>query len=311
MSKFYFCVDVGGTNLKAGAVKKDGTIICTKYASTSAKLSEKSLAQSIMDLINGLCVDGKLSFADALGIGIGLPGLIDTANGVLRFSGNLKLKNYPIVGELQKLTTLPIKIANDADVGALAELKKGAGKNFENFIMLVVGTGIGGAIVAGKKLLASDYSGEIGHMKVLSDTQIKCSCGEVGCYETLASTSALVRDTKLAMQENPSSKLWEYYTPETVTGKTVFEMQDDETAKAVLGKFIARLGDGIVTLVNVFKPDAIIIGGAISNQKRKLLDPLETYVNNHIFARHAGFKVKIVPAEMTGDAGIVGARYLF
>lgn len=311
MNGFYFCVDVGGTNLKAGAVRKNGTIICRKYLGTSSELSKKSLARSIMDLLIGLAAENNLNFNDALGIGIGLPGLIDTKNGILKFSGNLKLKNYEIVEELKKLTSLEVRIANDADVGALAELKKGAGRNYDNFIMIVVGTGIGGSIVAGKKLLASDYSGEIGHMKFSSDKNYKCSCGEIGCYETLASTSALVRDTKQAMLDNPSSKLWEEYTPETVTGKTVFEIQDDEIAKDVLDTFISRLGDGIVSLVNAFKPDAIILGGAISNQKRKLLDPLEAYVNKHIFARHAGFKVKIVPAEMTGDAGIVGARYLF
>ena len=311
MSKFYFCVDVGGTNLKAGAVLGDGTLICTKYTSTHAALGGTSLAQSIMNLLLDMANENNLDFKDALGIGVGLPGLVDTKNGILKFAVNLKLKDYPIVSELKKLTSLDVRVANDADVGALAELYKGAGKNLKNFIMLVVGTGIGGAIIIDGKLPSNDYAGEIGHMKLDSSATYKCSCGERGCYETIASTSALVRDTKQAMIENPTSKLWEKYTPETVTGKSVFDVQNDETAERVLNKFIENLGNGIIGLVNVFLPDMVIIGGAISNQKKKLLEPLETYVNQHIIARHAGFKVKIVPAEMTGDAGIVGARYLF
>lgn len=311
MSKFYFSFDVGGTSIKAGIVSKDGVILASKSVPTKKSLKTNSLASTIVTLSNEILSENNLRLSDALGIGVGLPGLVDTKNGVLKFSGNLGLKDYKIAEELKSLINLPVKVANDADISTLAELYAGAGKDFSSFIMLTVGTGIGGGLVLDGHLIASDYSGEIGHMKVAGENALKCTCGECGCYETIASTSALVSQTADAMRKNPDSKMWEKYTPETVTGKTVFEFSNDKTAKQVLKQFIQNLGDGIVSLVNVFKPDAIIIGGAISNQKEKLLFPLEEYVNKHIFARRAGFSVKILPAKETGESGILGARFLF
>ena len=309
---YYFAFDVGGTFLKAGIVDESGKILFSQKLKTKPD-EPNFLANSIIKLANELSKSSGLSVQNSAGIGIGLPGLIDSKNGVLRFSGNLKLQNYPLKNELQKVFSVPIKIANDADVATLAEMHFGAGQNISNFIMVTVGTGIGGDVVIGGKLITdhSDYSGEIGHIKV-TEKKIKCTCGEFGCYEALASTMALVRETKNAMKKHPESKMWSAYNLENVSGKTVFEFKDiDQTAKEVFDKFIEHLASGLVSLVNIFKPDVIIIGGAISNQKSKLTVPLEEYVNSHIYAKHIGFKVKIKTATKTNDAGILGGRCLF
>ena len=311
MNKFYLTVDVGGTFIKFGAISEDGKILCSTKTETKFALKSKTLAETIAFNLKELCKQNDLNLNDSLGIGIGLPGLIDTKNGILIFSGNLKLENYKLLGELKKLISLPIKIENDANVASLAELKIGSGKGLKNFVMLVIGTGVGCSIIINGELLQSDFSGEIGHMKITQSKPLLCTCGEKGCFETVASTTALVRQTKLAMKKNPNSKMWSKYNLKTVCGKTPFEFEDDETAKAVLENYIKNLGDGIVNIVNILKPEAIIVGGAISNQREKLLVPLESYVNNHIFTKIAGFKVKIIPAKFTGDAGIIGAKYLF
>jgi glucokinase len=267
----------------------------------------------IKKLIDLLEKESNLKIENASGLGIGLPGLVDIQNGVLGFSGNLKLKNYALKSELEKFVHIPIKIANDADVATLAEAYFGAGKNYSNFIMATIGTGIGGGIVISKKLISENapYAGEIGHIKV-TDKKVKCSCGEYGCFEAVASTKALVSMTAETMKKHKNSAMWQAYSPETVSGKTVFEFKDtDPVAKEVFDKFIKNLGDGLVSLANIFMPEAIVLGGAISNQKKALVEPLDAYVNAHIYAKNIGKKIPIISAKHTGNAGILGGRCLF
>ena len=312
MKKYYYSVDVGGTFIKAGIVDKDGTVICSDSLKT-VPAGTNYLAESIIILLEKLEKSSGYKLDKAAGVGIGLPGLIDCTNGFLKFSGNLKLRNYPLKAELEKKIKAPIKIANDADIATLAEQFYGAGAGHDNFIMITIGTGIGGGIVCGGKILSEyvNYCGEVGHIK-LTRSKVKCSCGDEGCWEALASTKALVEATSKAMVKNPESKMWKSYTPDMANGKTVFEyMDEDETAKKVFDDYICNLGDGIVSLVNIFVPEVIVVGGAISAQKSKLTAPLEEYVNKHIYAKNVDHKVKIVTAKYTGNAGIIGGKCLF
>ena len=140
----------------------------------------------------------------------------------------------------------------------------------------------------------------------------ECTCGDKNCFEALASTKALVSLTKQAMQNNPESKMWSKYNLSNVDGRTVFEfLKTDKTAKEVFNTYITNLGNGIVSLHNIFCPEAIIIGGAISNQKDIILPPLTKYVNNHIYVKNIDYKANIIPAELRGEAGILGAKCLF
>lgn len=311
MNKFYFCFDVGGTDIKAGIINHNGNVICKDKIPTKESLKTNNLGKAIVDFASRLANENGYKFSKASGIGVGLPGLVDSKNGILKYAGNLKIKDYNIIEDIKNYTSLPVKIANDADLCALAELKNGVGQNYNSFVMIAVGTGIGAGIVIDGKIIPCNFSGELGHMKMTNNKNTKCHCGEYGCYETLASTKALIAQTKEAMKENPKSKMWTAYNLETVNGKTAFEFSNDATAKKVLNNFIKNLGDGIVNIVNVITPEVIILSGAISNQKDKLIAPLEEYVNKHIFARLADFKIKIIPATKTSDAGIIGARYLF
>ena len=313
MNKYYYCIDIGGTTIKGGIVDLKNKIVCNDQVDTIVSDEPNYLANSIMSLIEKLEQSSGLSVSSCAGIAVGAPGLIDSINGVIKYSGNLKLKDYPLKNELEKLTKVQVKVANDADVATLAELKFGAGKNYKNFVMLTLGTGIGGGIVVDGHLLGknSPYSGEIGHIKTTT-TNIKCSCGDINCYEAIASTNALVKQTRTAMQENPESKMWSKYNLKTVCGKTVFDFLDtDKTARMVFDEYIKNLGNGIVSLINIFMPEAIIIGGSVSNQKDVLIKPLETYVNKHIYAKNINFKVDIITAEQTGSAGVLGGKCLF
>lgn len=304
MEKFYFGFDVGGTNIKAGVISWDNRILFSKTSQTNLEIS---LAQNIFSFFSEFEKQG-FALADAEGIGIGVPGWVDEKQGVIKFSGNLKLKDYPLKQELlEQIGNKDIKIFNDAYTATLAEKNLGSGKGFDNFLMLTIGTGIGGGIVLNGEVLTN--SCELGHMKV-TDSPIMCSCGERGCFEAVASTKALISMTREAMLKNKNSKMWESNNENTISGKTVFENMNDFVAREVFEKYIQNLGEGIVSLINVLQPEAVILSGAITKQAEILTAPLEKFVNEHTFGKNAGRFVKILSSNLC-EAGLLGTKQLF
>lgn len=311
--EYYYSIDVGGTDIKAGVVTKDGRILSTVKIPTNARSLKFDLATSILNACEKLEVFSSFRLSDAQGLGIALPGLVDFERGVLRHSGNLRVVNYALVSKLEKNIKIPIKIGNDADVCTLAELHFGAGKKYANFVLVVVGTGIGGGVVINHKALSEfcNYSCEIGHMK-MTDQNILCTCGKMGCFEAMASARALTNILKTALAENQNSRILRTVHINEVTAKTVFDfLTKDKVADNVFKQYIKNLGDGIVNLVNIFSPDAVVLGGAISAQKSVLTNPLEKYVNENIYASNAGKKIKILTTKELGSAGMIGAMCLF
>lgn len=312
MNNYYYCIDVGGTTIKGGIVDTDNNILFSSWVKTRTFDGSITLAENIMSLVSNLEETSNLPVSKAKGIGIGVPGIISEAGVVCR-SANLNLNQYPLKAELEKILTIPVKIANDACVAGLAENAFGAGKDFNNYLMLTLGTGIGGEIfIDGKPLrLTRCFSSEMGHMKI-TDRNIRCGCGEYGCFESVASTIALERQTREAMEKNKDSKMWEKYNLETVNGKTVFEFKDiDKTAATVFKNYIKYLGTGVANLINILSPEAVIIGGAVSAQKDNLTTPLKEYVYSHIYTRNERPYPEILNAKASGNAGILGSKCLF
>ena len=306
MSKYYYCIDVGGTDIKAGIVDSENNIIARSKTPTKTYFEKSSLAETLFEIMKELENTTNLAVDKASGIGIGLPGLVDDNAGIIKYINSLKIKNYNIKEDMKKYTVVPVRLANDAELATLAEFKLGAGKGHNNLAMLTIGTGIGsGIIVDGKPLRSSmPFACELGPISITQD--------ENESFERLASTKALVNQTREAMENNTSSKMWQTYTPETVSGRTVFEYKDiDQTAKDVFERYIRFLGTGVVTVYNIFTPEVIVIGGGVSGQKSALIKPLTEYVNSHIFTKNIGQKVKIISAKFMNDAGILGARCLF
>lgn len=305
MKDYYFCVDVGGTDIKGGIVAKDNSILFTEKVKTNKSSDGKDLEDCIFELIKKLELISGLSAKNALGLGIGFPGLVDGKTGTLKFIPSLNLVDYNIVKNLKKTLEIPVKIANDAELALLAEQSLGAGKGYKNFALLTLGTGVGcGLVINGKNLRSTlPYSCEFGH-NYIDDYSNR--------LDKFVSTSALISQTQKAMQENPKSKMWSTYSIETVSGKTVFDYKyTDETAKTVFETFIKNLGIQIVGLCNIFSPDIIVIGGGISSQGESLTKPLEDYVNNNMFLKIIGKKIKITSAKFLNNAGFLGARCLF
>lgn len=304
MNNFYFCIDVGGTDIKGGIVDNDYNILFEEKISSYEIRTNGTLDKSILNIINLLEEKSGLQVNNSSGLGIGLPGLVDEKK--IKYLGNLNLREYDIIGKLQKTITVPIKISNDAELALLAEQKLGAGKGYNNFALLTLGTGVGlGLVINGQNLRSIlPFSCEYGHNLTPQNTS--------GILEEDISTRSLVNQTRNAMQNNLNSKMWTKYNLENVSGKTVFDFKDtDETAKSVFENYIRNLGIAIINLCNILTPDVIILGGGISKQGKNLTNPLENFVNENIFLKHVGMKVKIVTAKNLNNAGILGARCLF
>ena len=214
--------------------------------------------------------------------------------------------------ELEKLTGLPVKIANDANVAALGEPKFGCGKEYNNTVMLTLGTGVGGGIVIDGKLFEGNRSAgaELGHCVIVAGGE-QCTCGRKGCLEAYASATAIIRDTKRAMEANPNSKMWEIGALDKVTGKTAFDYKDvDEYAKAVVDGYIANLACGITNFANIFRPEVVILGGGVCAQGDELVKPLQVQLNKELFAGELGPQVPIVIAQLGNSAGLLGGAAL-
>ena len=311
--KYYIGIDLGGTFIKGGIVDGLGNILVSDKVPTESEKGAGMVALNIKKLCDMLLEKVNMTASDIVGIGVGSPGMIDSKKGEVVYSNNLGWEHFMIGEELEKLTGLPVKIANDANVAALGETKFGCGKEYNNTVMLTLGTGVGGGIVIDGKLFEGNRSAgaELGHCVIVAGGE-QCTCGRKGCLETYASATALIRDTKRAMQANKASKMWQIGALEFVTGKTAFDYKDeDESAKAVIDNYIEKLGAGITNVANEFRPEAVILGGGVCAQGDNLIEPLQAFVNREIYAGDKGPQVKILTATLGNSAGLLGAVALW
>ncbi|MCD7729172.1 MAG: ROK family protein [Clostridia bacterium] len=309
--KYYLGIDIGGMSVKGIVLGSDGSPVMEDSVDTRPELGGEQLCAGIAGMVNGmlarLCADKSLVKA-----GVGCPGIIDSENGILVFSGNLNLKNFPLAAELKKRTGLDVSLTNDANAAALGEARFGAGRDYTDSILVTLGTGIGGGIIIGGKLFEGYKSAgaEIGHMVIERYGNV-CTCGRRGCFETYCSATALIKRTRYQMEENPGSAMWSKYTSETATGKTAFEFADtDRDAKEVVDWYIKYLSCGLANLANIFRPQVIMLGGGVSGEGERLTAPLQELVNREIFGGTEYAPVKIVTASLGSKAGAYGAAAL-
>ena len=310
--KYYVGIDLGGTFIKGGIVDNEGTILCSDKLPTEREKGAQVVVENIARLVEKVISTSGLTKSQVEGIGMGVPGMIDSKAGVVLYSNNLEWKEFSIAKELTQLTGLKVSIANDANVAALGEAKFGVAKEYDSAIMLTLGTGVGSGIIMDGKLVEGNKSAgaELGHSIIVAGGE-QCTCGRKGCLETYASATALIRDTKRAMQAHKDSKMWEVGSLDNVTGKTAFDYKDsDEYAKAVVDGYIQMLSVGIVNFANIFRPEVVILGGGVCAQGDTLIKPLQSLLNRDLFAGELGPQVKILIAELGNSAGLLGAAAL-
>ena len=311
--KYYIGIDLGGTFIKGGIVDDTGNILISDKVPTESEKGADRVALNIANLCKTLLDQVNMTASDIVGIGMGVPGMIDSEKGEVVYSNNLGLEHFFIAESVETLTGLPVKIANDANVAALGETKFGCGKDYQNTVMLTLGTGVGGGIIINGKLFEGNRSAgaELGHSVIVAGGE-QCTCGRKGCLEAYASATALIRDTKRVMLADKNSKMWQIGSIDKVTGKTAFDYKDvDESAKKVVEDYIEKLGVGITNLANEFRPEAVILGGGVCAQGDNLIKPLQEFVNREIFAGGKGPQVKILTATLENCAGLLGAVALW
>lgn len=305
----YIGVDLGGTNIAAGIVDENGKILKQGSVPTNASRPTEEIAEDMAKLPLQLLGELGMSVDDVAAVGIGAPGSIDHKNGVIMYSNNIPIRKYPMAEEIRKYIDKPVFIENDANCAALGEYVVN-GENAEGFVMVTLGTGVGGGIVLDGKLLCgfNGVGGEVGHMTLVNDG-IKCSCGHNGCWESYASVTALIRQTKEAMEQNPESLMHQIADKEgKVSGRTAFEAAKagDEAGKEVVKNYVQYVAEGIVSLENIFQPNIISVGGGISKEGEYLMKPVREYVQENAYNKYMPH-TKIVTAKLFNDAGIIGA----
>ncbi|MBQ8295552.1 MAG: ROK family protein [Clostridia bacterium] len=310
--KYYVGIDLGGTFIKGGIVDDLGNILLQDKVPTESDKGAEKVAENIATLANALMKKAGLSNDDVEGLGMGVPGMIDSKSGVVIYSNNLNWKDFHIGQSVEKLTGLKVKIANDANVAALGEVKFGAAKEYNSAVMLTLGTGVGGGVVDEGRLIEGNKSAgaELGHSVIVRGGE-QCTCGRKGCLEAYASATALIRDTRRAMEAHKDSKMWEIGGLENVTGKTSFDYKEvDIYAKEVVDNYLANLACGITNFANIFRPEVIILGGGVCAQGDALVKPLQKLLNEELFAGELGPQVKIMIAELGNSAGLLGGAAL-
>lgn len=313
--KWTAALDVGGTSIKGALISKEGEIGETLSCPTAPERGEKAMLNDMAELVIKMAKGAGIAVKDLCGLGIGLPGCISADGRTLVFANNLHLAHSEVAKLLEKELYIPVFLDNDANCAALAEQRLGGAKDHENALLLTLGTGVGGGIIVGGKLLAGTYSspGELGHMVIHKGGE-PCTCGRFGCLETYASATALIRETRKAMRENNHSLLWEQAKIlDEVDGKTVFDAAEkgDKTAQRVLQEYTENLAEGIGNLVNIFRPSVVLIGGGICAAGDALFVPLREAVKPKCYASEVGVKVpEILPAMLGNKAGLIGAAML-
>ena len=307
MENVYVGIDFGGTYIKGGIVTARGEILRLDDIPTESELGSEAVIKNIVAFIKRLSVgfEGRVS-----GIGLGIPGLIDGEKGEVIVSNNIAWERVNIVAALEKEFSCPIKITNDANAAALGEHKFGAGSKYRSSVFITIGTGIGSGIIIDGKIFAGNKGAgaELGHM-IIHPNGEPCACGSRGCYERYASATALIRETKKAIENNPDTLMREVPIEE-VGGRTAWQYADkDATAKRVLDEFFENLAIGVTNVANILRPEAIIFGGGMSKEGDKLIEPVKAYLKAHIFAKGLGPQVELLCSKLK-NAGVCGAAAL-
>lgn len=302
----YIGIDVGGTNLKAGLVDGDGNILRVKRVPLDFRGPE-TFAQTLAELSRAVLAEGET----AEYVGIGLPGAV--SGGDVLFTTNIPMKNVPLERLFRQHLDLPLLLGNDADCAAVAEFFCGAGRGTEDFAVVTLGTGIGVGLILNGKLRGGAVSSEAGHIVMRRGGEL-CNCGRYGCWERYASATGLIRLTKEVMECRQDSLLHALAAQQGgVEGRTAFlaAEQGDAAALDVCREYVEDLADGVVSLINVVRPQAVAIGGGVAAAPdRLLLEPLRAIVARESFSRHGGQATEIFRAELGNDAGIIGAAFL-
>jgi glucokinase len=304
MSKFIVGVDVGGTNIKLGIINDAGRVIArSRLVTTHISANKNQLIEAVVTAVKKLISEQKIPIKQILGIGFGLPGLVNPDTGMVIFLPNIPgWRNVPLRKIVQSKLRLPVYLDNDVNVIALAEWKYGAGRGFRNLICITLGTGVGGGLILNNSLYRGEgnVAGEIGHMP-LNETGPSCNCGGFGCFERYVGNRTL------------QAKAEKIFKIKGIQFPDMYKMFHEGRNVSQIKKFWQeageQIGNGLVGVVNLLNPQLIVIGGGVSNNFKFFAPTVNKVIQRRAMKVQAKM-VKIVHAQLDDDAGIVGAQVL-
>lgn len=311
MGKVCFGIDVGGTTVKIGLFTTEAKLIDSMEIPTRKEDDGSHILPDICSAIDAKLVEKQITRDDLLGIGIGIPGPI-TKDGTVLNCVNLGWGIFNIEEKLsQMLGGVKVKAGNDANVAALGETWQGGGRGFEDLVLVTLGTGVGGGVIIGGKIIAGSNgaAGEIGHIPaVFGDDAETCGCGKKGCLETVGSATGIVREAKKLLAKSEEDSVLRGM--EEFTCKDIFDAakDGDKLSMEVVDKLAYYLGNAIAGIAAVTNPQVIVIGGGVSKAGKFLLDKIEENFLANAF--HATKNAKFALATLGNDAGMYGAAAL-
>ena len=307
MAEYAFGIDVGGTTVKCGLFNVKGDLLEKWEIPTRKEDGGKYILGDIADAIKDKCREKGLKKEDILGVGIGVPGPV-LEDGIVNNCVNL---GWGVVDVKETLSGLldeiPVAVGNDANVAALGEQWKGGGSGYKNVVLVTLGTGVGGGIIIGGKIIPGSHGagGEIGHIQVDKNETVPCNCGKKGCLEQYASATGVVRMAKRYLAKSKKTTILK--DDETLSAKTVFDAAkaNDAAALDVVEQFGERLGTALAAINCVVDPEVVVIGGGVSKAGQIILDVVQKYYIPAAFnaCRNCLFKL----AELGNEAGMYGA----
>ena len=312
-------IDLGGTNIAAGIVNEEFKIIAKDSVPTNADRPAAEIVADIAALCKKICADNGLTVDDIASVGIASPGIVDDNTGEAIYANNLPFDHLPILPMLK--AQFPVKelhIENDANAAAWGEAIAGAAKGSKSSVMITLGTGVGGGIIDDGKVLKGFNSagGELGHIVIQVDGR-PCSCGRRGCWEAYSSATGLINMTKDKLAECEKAGRATVMTDIVkeagkVNGRTAFDgkRKGDAAASEVVDEYVKYLASGLASMINIFQPEVISLGGGVSNEGQYLLDLVVPKVLEQIYGTGVVPTPAIRIATLRNDAGIIGAAVL-
>lgn len=308
-------IDMGGMSFKMGLVDSSNQIVARHVIPTELDIPYQEMIKKTARAVRDLTDKVGVALEQCEGIGVGTPGMLDDSGRTIMYSNNFGWENVPFAEEMEKLLPLPLAMANDADAAALGEVCAGAAKGAQSAVLLTLGTGVGGGVIIDGHIFHGSVRGgcEIGHMVIAAGGE-PCTCGRAGCMEAYCSASALIRMATAEMKNSPNSALRRLFDEAggRMNGKIPFDAAriGDEAGRRVVDVYERYLACGIANVINIFRPEKVILGGGIAAQRDNLTVPLTEKVKNICFGNPYGDVADIVVSALGNDAGIIGAANL-
>lgn len=293
-------VTIGSSEIQIGLVDEDNQLLVVEKYETMPRRGAKEIVEETARNILKLLASKNIPLEQCVGVGAGVPGTIDRRSGTVLYSNNLRWENVQLIRELGKLIQCPVRIANDADCAALGESVAGVGRGVKDLVLLTIGNGLGSGIILNGELFEGGLIGgaELGHLVIRVNGR-RCTCGRNGCLEAYVSVPALLRAAGLVLGRE-------------TTLEEIFRRVDREDVDMieVLEQYTLMLGQGVVNIVNMFRPQMILLGGVMSTHAERLIKPIEDMMKADCFGGESSRLPQIAIAQLGETAGIIGAANL-